>query len=806
MKFTLSWLKDHLETTASLAEIVEKLTAIGLEVEDVDDRARFTPFVIARIVSAEKRPDADKLQVLRVDYGAGEPIQVVCGAPNARAGLVGVFAPSGTYIPGTGISLAGAKIRGVDSQGMMCSDELSDDHNGIIELPADLAVGSSYARWRGLDDPVIDVALTPNRPDCASVRGIARDLAASGLGRLKELTIPSFVSEELEGEGAAQIDVELDEGATSLCSGFAWRLVRNVKNTTSPQALSQRLSAIGLRPINAAVDITNYITHDLGRPLHVFDADKVRGNLRVRRAFACETLLALDGKTYTLDETVCVIADAAGVQSIAGIMGGEQTGCDENTSNIIIESALWNPANIAATGRKLGIISDARYRFERGVDPNFISSGLEIATAMLVELCGGSPASARHAGLVPHESKKITFPLHQIKRLTSLEIAADRVVQILTALGFGVDRISEEALEVLVPSWRPDVEGSADLVEEVLRIHGLDKIVPLPLSRPAHIGSKILSDGQVRTRFVRRALAARGMVEAVNYSFISQNSAQHFGGGAACLKLANPIATDMSDMRPSLLPGLLQAAQRNANRGFNDVALFEVGDIYQDDSPQGQRRMAAAIRRGTAGFGGAGRFWCGNGASVSLYDAKADLFAALEACGFEGAKLPLEAGGPAYYHPGRCGTIKLGAKNILAYFGEFHPDVLESLDVSGALCGFELFIDALPATKKRSSKTRPAFVASSLQMLRRDFAFIVDEGVSAATLIRAAAGADKKLIQSVEVFDVYKGAGIEADKKSLAIEVTIQPVEQSLTEAEIEALSAKIIANVIKSTGGVLRQ
>jgi len=802
MKFTLSRLKNHLLTSASLSDIVEKLTAIGLEVEEVDDRSRYAPFVVARIVSAEKHPNADKLQVLRVDCGAGEAIQVVCGAPNARAGLVGVFAPSGTYIPGTGVSLASSKIRGVESHGMMCSEReigLSDDHDGIIELSEDMTIGIPYAKWRGLDDPIIDVALTPNRPDCASVHGIARDLAASGLGVLRELYLPPVA-----GEGSAQIDVILE--TKSLCSGFAWREMRNVKNVASPPWLCRRLSAIGMRPINAAVDITNYIMHDLGRPLHVFDADKITGNLVVRRAREGETLLALDGKTYALDERVCVIADEAGVQSIAGIMGGEQTGCDENTRNIIIESALWNPANIAATGRRLGIVSEARYRFERGVDPDFAAPGLDAATMMLMEICGGEPSQASHIGFVSHQKKKIHFPLSQIKRLTSLDIAPDRVERILTSLGFEVEEGDADTISVHVPSWRPDIEGSADLVEEVLRIYGIDKIVPQPLPRPVHIGGKILSEKQARTRLVRRSLAARGMVETINYSFISELAAQHFGGGAPCLKLANPIAAEMSDMRPSLFPGLLLSAQRNANRGFGDVALFEVGDVYQDDTPQGQRRMAAGIRRGTAVMTGAGRFWGGDSPTVNLYDAKADLFAALESCGFEAAKLPLEAGAPAYYHPGRSGTIKLGAKNILAHFGEFHPAVLEVLDVSGSLCGFELFIDALPAVKSKPSKTRPPFSALPLQMVRRDFAFIVDDGVSAATLIRAAAGADKKLIQSVDVFDVYKGAGIEADKKSLAIEVTIQPIERSLTDEEIEALSAKIIANVIKSTGGKLRQ
>jgi len=808
MKFTLSWLKDHLETQASLSEIVDKLTAIGLEVEEVDDRSRFAPFLIAKVVSAEKHPQADKLQILQVDYGAKETIQVVCGAPNARTGLVGVFAPSGTYIPGTGIQLAATKIRGVESHGMMCSErelELSDNHDGIIELPSDLDIGSSYAAWRDLNDPLIDVALTPNRPDCASVRGIARDLAASGLGKLKQLEHFPKSGNRLE-ENQSRIDVKLEFDTTPpLCSGFAWRQVNDVKNTSSPQWLRQRLTAIGLRPINKAVDITNYITHDLGRPLHVFDADKIKDNLVVRRAHQGETLLALDGKTYQLDPSICVIADAAGVQSIAGIIGGEQTGCDENTTNIIIESALWNPTNIAATGRKLGIVSDARYRFERGVDPEFAQEGLEIATKMLLDLCGGQATPLYHVGFSQHQKKQIIFSLSQIKRLTSLELETTLVEQILRDLGFSVQAAGDNQLNIHVPSWRPDIEGQADLVEEILRIHGVDKIAPQPLPRDTHIGTKILSELQLRTRSCRRALAARGMLEAINYSFISERAAHNFGGGSACLKLANPIAAEMSDMRPSLLPGLLLAAQNNANRGYSDCALFEIGDIYQNDTPQGQRKMAGAIRRGTAKLNGAGRHWQLNSQPVDIYDAKADLVAILAACGFDADKLPLETTAPSYYHPGRSGTIRLG-KIIIAHFGEFHPAILEELDVSGPLCGFELFIDNLPQSKKRSSKTRSALLLSPLQMVRRDFAFIVDDKVNAATIIRAAAGADKKLIHSVEVFDIYKGTAIDENKKSLAIEVTLAPFEHSLTETQIDALSAKIIKNVIESTGGTLRQ
>jgi len=803
MKFTLSWLKEHLETSHSLEEIVARLTSIGLEVEKVDSRAHLAPFVIARVVSALPHPDADKLRLLQVDKGDGHLIEVVCGAPNARAGLIGVFAPVGTYIPGTGITLVLSKIRGVESHGMMCSErelELSNEHDGILELGQDAPVGTSFAAFSGLDDPVIEIALTPNRPDCASVRGIARDLAASGLGRLKELPLP-----DIAAESAPNIDVTLEFGdLPPLCLGFAWRMLRGVNNKASPPWLQRRLTSIGLRPINAAVDITNYITHDLGRPLHVFDAGKLRGNLVVRRAEMGEKLQALDGKIYELNDQICVIADEKQPVSLAGIMGGEACGCDENTTDILLESALWLPSNIAATGRNLSIVSDARYRFERGVDPDFMVAGLDVATAMLLQLVGGTASEQRVSGFEAQAKKRIHFPLSEIKRLTSLDIEQDSVRDILQKLGFAVE-ISGDIFQVSVPSWRPDIDGKADLVEEVMRIYGIHHITPQPL--PHHAGSspKILTDLQLRSRAARRTLAARGMMEAVTYSFISSHAAVAFGGGAPQLKLANPIAADMSDMRPSLLPGLLLAGQRNADRGSSDAALFEVSDCYQGERPEQQRRVADGIRRGTAGMQGAGRFWNGHASPVNFYDAKADVLAVLDACGFDGTKLPLEAAAPSWYHPGRSATIKLGAKNILAYFGEIHPDILEILDISGPVCGFEIFLDSLPEAKKKPTKTKPALNLSPYPRVKRDFAFVVDQSVAAATLLRAAAGADKKLIQSVDIFDVFTGSALGEGKKSIAIEVTILSAESTLTDAQIDALGAKIIANVTKSTGGVLR-
>ena len=814
MKFTLSWLKDHLDTDASLDEIVERLTMIGLEVESVDDKASLKPFVIARVLTAEKHPDADKLKVLSVDTGSGAPVQVVCGAPNARAGLVGAFAAPGAYVPGIDVTLSVGKIRGVESHGMMCSErelQLSDEHTGIIDLPDNAPVGASFAEWAKLDDPVIEIGLTPNRPDATGVYGIARDLAAAGLGTLK-----SGAVEPVEGEGKCPVSVTLE--APDLCPGFALRLVRGVKNGPSPKWLQQRLIAIGLRPINALVDVTNYVTFDRGRPLHVFDAAKVKGNLVVRRARAGEKVLALDGAEYALTPDMCVIADDNGVESIAGIMGGELSGCEDGTTDVLIESALWDPMATARTGRELGIITDARYRFERGVDPEFMVAGLELGTRMVLEFCGGTPSepeivpgtpTARDGEIVGetgHHYHEVDFPLSETKRLTGLDVDRAESIAILKRLGFVPKGTTDGAVvRFVVPSWRPDVDGKADLVEEVMRIHGVNRIAPAPLPQTTAVGSRILTTLQNRTRAARRALAVRGMMEAVTWSFIPERHAALFGGGAPALKLSNPIAADMSDMRPSLLPGLIAAAQRNADRGFGDIALFEVSGTYQGDRPEDQRRVAGGVRRGTATLEGAGRHWAGNAATVGVFDAKADALAALEAAGAPVDKLTIEAGGPDWYHPGRSGTIKLGPKNLLGTFGEFHPDTLEALDAAGPICGFEVYLDAVPEPKAKATRTKPRLDLSPFQAVKRDFAFVVDKSVAAGTLTRAVAAADKKLIAGVSVFDVFEGASIGAGKKSIAIEVAIQPQERTLTDEDFEALSARIVANVEKQTGGVLR-
>jgi phenylalanyl-tRNA synthetase beta chain len=806
MKFTVSWLKEHLDTDATLDEICARLTMIGLEVEEVDDRAAFKPFVIAKVVSAEKHPQADRLKVLMVDTGKGAPVQVVCGAPNARAGLVGAFAAPGTYVPGIDVTLAVGNIRGVESHGMMCSEkelEISDNHDGIIDLPGDAPVGTSYAAYAGLDDPMIEINLTPNRPDCTGVHGVARDLAASGLGTLKSRPAPGFA---VEGETATSLTIDLDD--PSLCPGFALRLVRGVRNGPSPKWMQQRLLAIGLRPISALVDITNYMTFDQGRPMHVFDAAKVKGNLVVRRAHEGETVLALDQREYKLNPGNVVIADDNGVESIGGIMGGEHSGCDENTTDVLIESALWDPMNIAKSGRGLGIITDARYRFERGVDPEYMVPGLERTTELVLACCGGTAARTRVEGYRGYEPKIVDFPFSEVKRLTGLDVSSGEGRAILTKLGFSVTGDGER-VSVAVPPWRPDVDGKADLVEEIMRIHGVDNIKPAPLVSHAAVNGKILTPLQIRTRIAKRALASRGMLEAVTWSFISEEQAKLFNGGSMALKLVNPIAADMSDMRPSLLPGLLSAAQRNADKGYGDVAIFEVSGTYENDRPEGQRRVAGGIRRGTASLAGVGRMWSnavkGGGKPVDVFDAKADALAVIEACGLPMTNIQIEQGGPAWYHPGRSGTIKMGPKVVLGYFGEFHPRTLEALDVTGALAGFEVYLDAMPDPKKKATRTKPALELSPLQAVRRDFAFVVGKDVQAGAIIRAASGADRKLIAGVTVFDIFEGASLGEGKKSIAIEVQIQPAERTLTDEDFEALTQKIVANVTKTTGGVLR-
>ena len=809
MKFTLSWLKDHLETTASTTEIVETLTRIGLEVEHVENPAeKLKDFVIAHVVEAKPHPNADRLRVCIVDAGGEAPVQVVCGAPNARTGLKSVFSPPGTYIPAKGITLGKGVIRGVESNGMLCSAfelELSNDHEGIIELPADAPVGQAYVSYAGLDEPLIEINLTPNRPDAAGVHGVARDLAAAGLGRLKDREI-----KPVEGTFPCPVGVTLDFASADkhLAPMFALRLVRGVKNGPSPEWMQKRLKEIGLRPINALVDITNYLTFDRARPLHVFDAKKVAGNLVVRRARAGEEMLALDGKTYRLDDDNVVICDDHGVESIAGVMGGEASGCDEGTTDVLIESALWDPLNIARTGRGLGIVTDARYRFERGIDPAFTVPGAELATRLVMEICGGEPSTLVVAGAAPPARPAIEFPWSEVRRLTGLDLTTSEMAAILENLGFGVMAQASNADRVFVqiPSWRGDVEGKADLVEEVLRIAGLDRVVSTPLLREEQtIAKPILTLLQKRTRAARRALAARGLVEAVTWSFVSKARAALFGGGAPELALANPIAADLSDMRPSLLPGLIAAVQRNADKGLGDAALFEVGQVFKGDGEGDQRMGAAAVRRGGAKPAGAGRHWSACAADVDAFDAKADVMALLSTLGVPVAGMQLVAGAPSWFHPGRSGTLQFGPKTVIGHFGELHPRVLEALDVQGPIVAFEILLDDIPPPKAKPTKTKGKLEVSEFMPLGRDFAFVVDRDVKAGDILRAAQGADRTLIAGADVFDVYEGTGVPEGKKSVAVSVTLQPREKTLTDAEIEAVAAKVVAEVSKKTGAALR-
>jgi len=790
MKFTLSWLKDHLDTAASLAEIVDALTRVGLEVEGVaDPAARLKGFTIARVLTADRHPQADKLQVLRVDTGTGDPVQVVCGAPNARAGLVGVFGAPGTYVPGIDVTLRAAAIRGVESHGMMCSKrelELSDEHEGIIDLPADAPVGSDFVTWAGLDDLVIDVAITPNRQDCMGVRGIARDLAALGLGTLRDRPAP-----EIAGDFAPPIAIRTDDADG--CPAFYGRVVAGVTNGPSPEWLQRRLTAIGQRPISLLVDITNYIMIDRARPLHVYDLAALKGALVARKARAGETVLALNGKSYALDPTMTVIADDVAVHDIGGIMGGEHSSVTDATTDIAIECAWFQPEAIGATGRALGLTSDARSRFERGVDPAGLDDGLALATQMILDLAGGRASTAIRAGTPPVPDRAIAYDPALTLRLAGLAVDAGRQRDILSRLGFTVT--GEASWQVAVPSWRRDVEGAADLVEEVVRIEGLDRVPSTPLPRADGVARPTASPEQKLERRIRRAAAARGLVEAVTWSFISPDEAAPFGGGD--WTLANPISADLAVMRPSLLPGLIAAAARNQSRGATSLRLFEIG-----------RRYLADAERPTLGILMAGdqvaRGWrTGKGRAVDVFDIKAELMALLADAGAPADRLQIVGAAGDVYHPGRSGRLGLGPKAVLAEFGELHPATLAGFDLKGPAVAAEIFLDAIPQ-KRAAGRARPAYAPPALQAVTRDFAFLADTGLSADGLIRAIRGADKTAIVDVRLFDVFTGAGVPDGQKSVAIEVVLQPAERSFTDDELKAIADRIVAAAAKA-GGVLR-
>jgi phenylalanyl-tRNA synthetase beta chain len=797
MKFTLSWLKQHLDTEAGLAEIDARLTMLGLEVEGIEDSSKdLGGFIVGHVVEAEQHPNADRLRVCKVDTGSGV-IQVVCGAPNARAGLKVILAQPGTFIPVTGEALKKGNVRGIESQGMMCSWrelKLGEDHDGIAELDAGLTAGTRLLDIMSFD-PMIEISITPNRADCLGVRGIARDLAASGLGTLKPLD-----TSPVPGTFKSPIGVKLDfsPDAASACPYFVGRLIRGVKNGDSPQWLKDRLTAIGLRPISALVDITNYITYDLARPLHVFDADQVKGNVVARLAKPGEVLHALNGKEYPLSPEMTVIADEAGPEGLAGIMGGEHSGCTETTANVFLEVAYFDPIRTAATGRKLDILSDARFRFERGVDPAFLKDAAEIATRMIVELCGGEVSELVIAGAEPDWRNSIVMRPERVAGLGGVEVAQDKQEEILRGLGCLVAE-HDDGLLVVPPSWRGDITAEHDLVEEVIRVNGYDHLPMVPLPRPS-MPKPLLTPGQRRASWVRRQLATRGMVETVTWSFLPSAQAKLFGGGAPEMHLANPISADLDCMRPSVLPNLVAAAGRNADRGFKDLGLFEIGPQFDGPEPGQQRQVAAGIRAGRA----VPRHWSEKTRAVDLFDAKADALAAIAAAGANPDSFQVAAEAPGWYHPGRSGAFKLGNKPI-AFFGELHPGMLAKLDVKGPVVAFELFLEALPPQKAKASRAKPLVKLSPFQPLERDFAFVLDAKVAADTVIRAARNADKALVADIALFDLYEGPNVGEGKKSLAITVTLQPTEKTLTDEEIEAVAKKIVDAVVKATGGTLR-
>jgi len=799
MKFTLSWLKEHLDTTASLAEIRDTLTMLGLEVEGVTDPAEtLKGFVVGYVVEAVQHPNADRLRVCKVDTGSGV-IQVVCGAPNARTGMKGIFAPSGSYIPGTDLHLKASKIRGQDSNGMLCSFrelQLGEDHSGIIDLPAETKTGVPAAEALGLDDAMIEIKVTPNRADCLGVHGIARDLAAAGLGTLKPVEADKIA-------GTYESPIKWTHGyeprPDSPCPIVVGRHFRGIKNGPSPDWLQRRLKAIGLRPISTLVDITNLVTFDLNRPLHVFDASKLAGDLVMRQAREGEQILALDGKTYTLDPAVSVIADAKGVHGIGGIMGGEDTGVRDDTTEVFLEAAYFQPIGIAASGRKLGILSDARYRNERGIDPESCVWGAEVATRLILDLCGGEASEVVSSGVMPDWQRNVTLRPDRVKTLTAIDVPSDRTAAILARLGFTVQ--GSGPWRAAVPPWRPDILGEADLVEEVTRVFGFDNIPTTSLPRLSATSRPVRSPLQRRVPLARRALGARGLNEAVTWSFLARAKAERFGSGQqADLHLLNSIDATLDTMRPSVLPNLIDAAQRNEARGLSDPALFEVGPEYRNATPTGQRTVAAGLRSNMA----VPRNWSEPARTVDAFDAKADALAVLAAIGAPMDNLSTQPGAPDWYHPGRSGLIKLGDR-VMAQFGELHPEIAAAADFKGPVTAFEVFLDAPPLPKAKASKARPRLVLSTFQPLERDFAFIIDAEVEAEKLVRAAKNADKALVTGVRVFDVYAGKGVPSGKKSVALTVTLQPVERTLTDAEIEAASNKIVAQVAKATGALLR-
>ena len=820
MKFTLSWLKSHLLTDAGLDPITDTLTQIGLELEAVENPgATLASFRVAHVIEAVQHPNADRLRACRVDTGNGI-VSVVCGAPNAHTGMKAVFAAPGAFIPGTGITLKVGEIRGVQSAGMLLSARemgLGDDHSGIIELPHDAPVGMPYPQYAGLDDPVIEIGVTPNRGDCFSVRGVARDLAAAGLGTLKPFA-PAVIPPTFDG--GPRWDIVFPEA----CPWIIGRTIRGLRNSPSPKWLQDRLTFIGLRPINALVDVTNFFTVDLGRPLHVFDVAKLSGDVLTLRRGAGETMRALNGKDYVLDPEDCAICDAAGVQSIAGVIGGEATGCDETTTAVFVECALFDPVRIARTGRRHQIISDARQRFERGLDPALMPDAIQAATALILQLCGGEPGTVTAAGAEPPWQRDATMRFARIASFGGSDVAPDDAVGSLERLGFVTRQRDPDRVTVAVPSWRNDIaapitldqsptldpakaakaaEGCAaieaenDLIEEVLRLRGLDAVPSVSLPRESPVPAATLTPRQQRTAVARRTLAAAGLMECVTFSFMARTDAEHFAATPDALRLSNPIAADLDQLRPTPLATLALAAKRNAARGYPDVALFEIGPAFDTDAPHGQKLVASGLRAGSTP-----RSWLVPQRPVDAMDAKGDLWALLTAVGVPLEALQVTLDTPSFLHPGRSGIVRQGPRTVIGTFGELHPRLLAALDLPGPMAAFELNLDAVadPKRRKKAAPDLPAF-----QPVRRDFAFIVDTAVAAESVIRAAKGAERTLITAVSLFDLYEGDNIPAGKKSLGIEVTFQPRERTLTDAEIEAACQRVVAAVAKATGATRR-
>ena len=799
MKFSLSWLKEYLETDNNLDEILHWLTMVGLEVEKVEDQAQLVKdFVIGHIVDAKPHPDADRLKVLKVQTGT-ETLEVVCGAPNARADMKGIFACNGSYIPGLDVTLKTTKIRGITSNGMMLSEHeinLSDDHEGIIEVPSKLETGSSAAEALGLTDIIIDIAITPNRGDCLGIYGIARDLAAAGIGFLKPLEIPEIIG---AFESPIKVNLDFNDSDKDACPIFTGRYIRNVKNRQSPQWLKDKILAVGLRPISALVDITNYMTIAHCRPLHVFDADKINGGINIRMARAEEKLLALDGKEYSLDETMTVIADNHNAEALAGVMGGEKSGVSEKTINVMLETAYFDPVRTATTGRKLNLQSDARYRFERGVDPAFLRDATEIATQMILDICGGEPSEVITVGQEPDWRRSYFLNSSRIKKLGGVEVAPDRTQEILEKLGFEVSK-KDDGWETITPSWRYDIAGEADLVEEVLRINGYDNIPIVPLERVSSLPQGAINLTQDRRSRTRRTLAHRGLTEAVTFSFLSTDHANLFGGSPKNIELVNPISTDLNIMRPSILPNLINAISRNSDKGYNNTSLFEIGPQFSGENPDDENIVAAGIRSQQA----KSRTWNEISRQVDVFDVKADVLAVLDQLGGPVANPQIMQGAASWYHPGKSGTFQLGPQKIIAYFGDIHPAILKAMNINIPMVAFEIYLDNAPIPKN-TVRTKPPINLSTLQAVERDFAFVTEETIAAEQVVRAAFIADKQLIADVTVFDIFKGESVEAGKISIGITVKFQPKEATLTEEEIESICKKIISNVSKQTGGILR-